>query len=186
MSATNYKNINGVDLDAIYLPRVSTKRADVSYFVNGVDITNDYEPYVAGSTKAQPVLYNNTGTDLSDLFARKGYRQMNYQYYTVAETASQYKNNNNGQVVVTIINANLNSPGTHNYTVTLKQTTVISSQTASFTTNTRVFTFTGLNSGNYTITVKDNSVGGLTDSNRSVTVGYDTGTSATSTIKFFN
>jgi len=90
MPSTNF-NTNNIDLDTIYLPRVSTKAADVSYLVNGTDISNNYEPYVAGSTKAPSVLYNKTAVDLSNIFARKGYRQMNYQYYTVAETASTYK-----------------------------------------------------------------------------------------------
>jgi len=190
MASTNF-NTNDIDLDAIYLPRVSTKAADVSYLVNGTDISNNYEPYVAGSTKAPSVFYNKTAVDLSDIFARKGYRQMNYQYYTVAETASTYKTNNNGQVVVTIINADLNSPGpSHNYTVTLKNSggAVVNAITQGWLGGTSsAFSFTGLNEGSYTITVKDNySTGGLTDSNRAVTVGYNTGTSPTTTIKITN
>lgn len=190
MASTNF-NTNSIDLDTIYLPRVSTKTADVSYLVNGVDISNNYEPYVAGSTKAPSVFYNKTSVDLSNIFAGKGFRQMNYQYYTVAETASTYKTNNNGQVVVTIINADLNSPGpTHNYTVTLKNSggAVVNTITQGWTGSTSpTFTFTGLDSGNYTITVKDNyTPGGLTDSNRVVSVGYGTGTSLTTTVKTTN
>jgi hypothetical protein len=192
---SNYIN-NITDLDDIYLPRVSSKAADVSYLINGVDISNNYEPYITGSTKAASTFYNKSTVDLSNIFARKGYRQLNYQYYTVGESSSYYSDNNDGQVYITIINANLNSPGaTRNYTATLFNSAggVVVTSTVSFSTNSYTFSFIGqktggyqINEGNYTITVRDNSPGGLTDSRRSIVIEYESEVTPVTTILFTN
>jgi hypothetical protein len=192
---SNYIN-NVTDLDEIYLARVSPKAGDVSYLINGVDISNNYEPYIPGSTKAASTFYNKSSVDLSNIFARKEFKQLNYQYYTVGESSSYYQDNNNGQVYITIINANLNSPGgTHNYTATLFNSAggVVVTSTVSFTGNTYTFSFIGqktggyqINEGFYTITVKDNGTGGLTDSRRSIEVEYDSFVTPVTTVYFTN
>jgi hypothetical protein len=184
------------DLDDIYLARVSPKAGDVNYLVNNVDISNRYEPYVPGSTKAPSTYYQDEAVDLSNIFARKGFRQMHYQYYTVGETATYYQDNNNGRVYITIKTPNLNSPGTtHNYTATLYNSSggVVVSAPASFTGNEYTFAFIGqktggyqINEGFYTITVKDNATGGLSDIKRSIEVEYDSIVTPTRTVIFGN
>lgn len=187
--ATFFTN-NLQDLDSLFLPRVSAKRADVGFKVEvspGVfeDVSNRYEPIQEDSRP--DVDFENQSTDLSKLFCSIDYRQVAYEYYTVPETIDKYAYglNNNGQVHVRIVQGNLNSPGsTHSYTITLynkSSYTVIASSTISFTGNTSNWvSFIGQKTGGYqidtgihTLTVKDNASGGLTDIRRAISVGYE-------------
>lgn len=59
------------DLDALFLARASTKRADVQYRVGGVDIANRYEPIGAG-TPIAATGFKTGGTDLASLFRDSG------------------------------------------------------------------------------------------------------------------
>ncbi len=185
---TNF-TFNSQDLDALYLPLVTTKRADVGFLVEtspGVftDVSNRYEPIV--EDPRPDVNYQSSTIDLSKLFCPIDYRQVSYEYYTVSETVDKYNYgfNNNGQVWIRIVNANLNSPGpSHSYTITLYNgttNTVLATQNISFTGNTSSWvSFIGQTTGGYqineginTITVKDNGPGGITDVKRQISVAY--------------
>lgn len=67
--ATGFKVGGTTDLDDLFLPRETTKRADVNFDVGGVDISNRYEKYTSG-TKAITTGYKAgvTPTDLNNLF----------------------------------------------------------------------------------------------------------------------
>lgn len=59
---------NGTDLDALFLPIETTKRADVNIDSNGgVDISNRFQEYTSG-TKVATTNIQSGGTDLADLF----------------------------------------------------------------------------------------------------------------------
>lgn len=59
---------NGTDLDSIFLPRVTTKRADVNWDSNGgVDISNRFQEYTSG-THASNTNLRAGGADLANLF----------------------------------------------------------------------------------------------------------------------
>ena len=55
------------DLDALFMARVNTKRADVGYTIAGVDISNRYEP-IASGTPIAATGFKSGGTDLANLF----------------------------------------------------------------------------------------------------------------------
>lgn len=197
--ATNF-SYNAKDLDTLYLPRVSTKRADVGFLVETspgvfVDVSERYEPIQ--ESPLPNVYFENNTIDLSKLFCPIDYRQVEYEYYTVSETIDKYDYgyNNNGEVHIRIKNANLNSPGSsHSYTITLyngETSTVIGTTTISFSGNTSSwvsFTKAGgysINQGINTITVKDNAPTGIADIKRRISVAYagpPAVTSATTTI----
>lgn len=61
-----YSN-KGTDLDNIFAARTTTKRADVDYHINGVDISNIYED-LSLDQKIPPVDYSTGSTNLSELF----------------------------------------------------------------------------------------------------------------------
>lgn len=70
--ATNFKN-NGTDIDTLFEPiGSSTKRADIGYKVNGVDISNGYYDISHGGTKGPDCGYKVNGVDISNYFAAAG------------------------------------------------------------------------------------------------------------------
>lgn len=65
--ASNYK-VTGTDLDNFLEPRTGTKRADVNYHINGVDISNTYET-MTRDQRIPDIQYHVNGTDLARLFS---------------------------------------------------------------------------------------------------------------------
>lgn len=65
--ATGYTVSGRGDLDALFLARVSAKRADVGLRVAGVDLSNRFEPIGAG-TPIAATGFRSGGTDLASLF----------------------------------------------------------------------------------------------------------------------
>lgn len=169
--ATNYL-VNIKDLDEIFLPLKTTKRADVNYVYEktpGVfeDISNRYEPKPDPQDSPGEVIEATTtnyekylvptppGTpgyyDLKKLFCSINFRGVYYEYYSESETEDSYDYgyNDNGIIYVRIVNANLASPETnHSYTITVYRgtsTTVSQTQTITFTGPTSNWvTFTGV------------------------------------------
>lgn len=67
-----YKS-DGINLDTIFEPLGSaTKRADVGYKLDGVDISNLYYPLTVGGVSPESVGYKVNGQDLSNYFAAFG------------------------------------------------------------------------------------------------------------------
>lgn len=70
--ATGYTCISSsvrVDIDTLFAPRVSAKRADVGYKVNGSDISNLFETSAGGDTIAFNTGFKTGGVDIGTLFA---------------------------------------------------------------------------------------------------------------------
>lgn len=61
---------NGTNISTLFHARVNAKRADVGYQASGVDISNTYEAYHTGSTKAAATGFKQGANDLSDLFQK--------------------------------------------------------------------------------------------------------------------
>lgn len=165
---SNFK-ANNTDLDSIFLPLRTTKRANVGYSVAGTDISNLYEP----GTRNVPTNFIFNGNDLSNLFRDISFRQLSFRYRRFGETDERYERNDDGQIQIEILAANLGSPlrpGTndHYYTVRVGGTT----QNRAFFGNSTTFTFTGLNSQSYSVSVIDSQ--GLSTS-LSISVPYGGG-----------
>ena len=65
-----FKKSNEIDLSTIFEPRgASTKRPDVNYQDNGVDISNIYYSLTEGGNSPGNTNYRSNGTDLGNLFA---------------------------------------------------------------------------------------------------------------------
>lgn len=149
------------DLDNIFLPRTTAARANVSYKVEGIDISDRYQPGKTTTPTGYKVLVGSDYLDLSEFFAGaiKGieYRQLFFDIdiYNVTPNPYYYNINNDGKIEVEIRDAHLNSPlvnGLHTYKVSIEN---IATQTQSFSGNIATFVFTGLNSQTYTVTVQD-------------------------------
>ena len=99
--ATNLQ-VNNIDLDDIFKPLYTVKRADVGYQVSGVDISNNYEPtknsYDQSSTDTK--LYTN-GTDLRYVFQDKNYYNVDrIGILTTTERYEKYYQANDGTMTV--------------------------------------------------------------------------------------
>lgn len=131
-------SVNGNDLDTIFKPKFGTKRADVNIFSGAVDISNRYEPSV---TSADRISYNTNilanGTDLKDIFVSKTYKKLSFSYFTVGESTTRYGTANDGKIYITILQANYNETGTHNFRAQVGLTV----QTAAFATDSYTFSF---------------------------------------------
>lgn len=68
---SNYIVTGRGDLDALFLARSSAKRADVGFYVAGVDVSNRWEPRGAATPIAATGFYAG-GTDLANLFRSAG------------------------------------------------------------------------------------------------------------------
>jgi hypothetical protein len=110
--------INSQDLDNIFKPRSSAKIANVNIRVQGVDISNRYE---RSQNTSDRITFNTNirigNSDLRTLFASKTARKLTFSYYTVGETWERYGRRQDGQIHVTILQANYNQSGGHNYSV---------------------------------------------------------------------
>ena len=152
--------VNNVDLDNIFAPRTSTKRADIQFLYNGVDLSNRYEPSI---NSADQISYNtgfqSNGTDLRYVFKDKNYTRLVIRVYTYAETAGNYGRFNDGsiQVQVDTTYAKLNNTNTqYNFTANIGGTTYTSSVPASDPLGYKnIATRSGLNGQNYGVTVTD-------------------------------
>lgn len=171
---SGYK-VNGTDLDSIFKPRYSTKRADVGFKISsGSDISNLYEKT---SVSADQINYNtgyqNNGQDLRYLFAFKDYVRLRFTISSTAETYSRYDTNDDGILKVTITNSTYNPPGNRSYKVvvgTIEKTSINS------TSDDIDLVFTSLNQDTYSVTVTE-TVSGKT---LTVTGGITLGASSTS------
>jgi len=157
---SNY-NSNGVNLDTLFKARVNTKRADVGFKVNGIDISNRYEKTQVPEDR---ILFNTNiqsgGVDLKTYFASISYKKLSFSYYTVGESWERYGRHQDGQIHVTILGANFNESGAHNFSVRVFGGNSTESnfgfgadrrysdttQTSQFLTDSTTFSFYNLNS----------------------------------------
>lgn len=158
--ATNLQ-VNNIDLDDIFKPLYTVKRADVGYQVSGVDISNNYEPtknsYDQSSTDTK--LYTN-GTDLRYVFQDKNYYNVDrIGIFTTTETYYKYFQANNGTITVyahplyaKVVNGYVSIKVTVEGISTLTKTVYVGTSPPT----TIDFYFTGINGGvAYTVTVQD-------------------------------
>lgn len=68
--ATGHRDINGVELDTLFMAYQSgTKHADCGFRnLSGVDLSQLFQPYTTGAKRGAVGFKNLAGTDLSDLF----------------------------------------------------------------------------------------------------------------------
>jgi hypothetical protein len=100
--------VKNVDLDLVFKPRITTKRGDVGYSINGVDISNKYEKT---ANDFDQLNYNTNIRVPSSIFSGR-YRDLRYLFqsynayfiratlYTSPETKKKYKNFGDGQVSI--------------------------------------------------------------------------------------
>lgn len=79
---------NGTDLDAIFMPRITTKRADVNILSNGsVDVSNRFEKYTSApkATTTNILVGSGPAADLADLFQSISTPIMTLGAYTISQ-----------------------------------------------------------------------------------------------------
>ena len=179
--AVNIK-ANNVDLDDLFALRSSTKRANVQFQYNGVDLSDRYEPSQNSQDRIDTNTgYQSNGTDLRDLFRAKNYTRLVVRVITNRETYETYGRNNDGSIVVYVDTtyAKLNGTGTqYNFSINIGGTAytkaIASSNPLGYT---EVARRTSLNAQNYNVTVTDNNSG--KSLSFIVNVPYNTPTSRT-------
>lgn len=150
--------VNGTDLDTIFKPRYSEKRANVNIFTSSTDISNSYEKTQFAEDK---ISFNtniqSNSVDLRNIFAAISYKKLSFSYYTVGESYDRYGRANNGQIYITILQANYNETGTHNFRAQVGTTV----QTAAFTADSYTFSFFSQDEATFpkSVTVTDTNSG---------------------------
>lgn len=93
--------VKNLDLDLVFKPRITTKRGDVGYSINGVDISNKYEK----TANYFDQLNYNTNIrvsfyDLRYLFQSYSAYFIRATLYTSPETKKKYENYGDGKVSI--------------------------------------------------------------------------------------
>jgi hypothetical protein len=175
--------VNGTDLDAIFKPRYSAKRANVNISASGTDISDIYEKTQVPEDKISfDTNIKSNQVDLKNIFAAISYKKLSFSYYTVGESYDRYRRANDGQIYITILQANYNESGIHNVTAQVGSTL----QTAAFTTDSYTFSFLSQDQAAFpkSVTVTDTN-SGKTNTFTISTLGAAGVTSAVTTVNVY-
>jgi len=100
--------VKNVDLDLVFKPRITTKRGDVGYSINGVDISNKYEKTANDfdqlnyntNIRVPSSIFSGVYRDLRYLFQSYNAYFIRATLYTSPETKKKYKNFGDGKVSI--------------------------------------------------------------------------------------
>lgn len=97
--------VKNLDLDLVFKPRITTKRGDVGYSINGVDISNKYEKTANNFDQLNyntniRVPFSESYRDLRYLFQSYSAYFIRATLYTSPETKKKYENYGDGKVSI--------------------------------------------------------------------------------------
>lgn len=156
--ASNFQ-VNKTDLDNIFKPLFTTKRADVGYQANNVDISTYYEPTLSAYDQA----ITNTGLYTSGIDLRYFFQGINYYninkltIITTPEKREKYFRRYNGAIYVYVFTEYLKQINGFFYVSVQVGGTIINQLVpiGPPAPATILFTFTGLGYGGYTVIATD-------------------------------